>query len=61
MSASSKEQWDLEDDTRPVNPTDNPTFESVLAAYLNRRLPRREQRGEQVCRAEWTRLMARKR
>ena len=37
MSASSKEQWDLEDDARPVNPTDNPTLEFVLAAYLNRR------------------------
>jgi len=36
MNASSKEQWDLEDDARPVNSTDNPTFESVLAAYLNR-------------------------
>jgi hypothetical protein len=32
-----KEMWDVEDDANPVNPSDNPTFESVLAARLSRR------------------------
>lgn len=37
MDATSKAQWDLEDDAHPVNPTDNPTFVSVLEARLSRR------------------------
>ena len=37
MDASSKERWDLEEDAHPCNPTDNPTFASVLAARLSRR------------------------
>jgi uncharacterized protein len=32
-----KETWDAEDDENPVNPSNNPTFESVLAARLSRR------------------------
>jgi hypothetical protein len=31
------EMWDAEDDANPVNPSDNPTLESVLAARLSRR------------------------
>jgi len=38
MDASSKHHWNLEEDASPCNPTDNPTFESVLAARLSRRL-----------------------
>lgn len=37
MAGAFKEQWDLEDDAHPVNPTDNPTFEALLAARLSRR------------------------
>lgn len=37
MDPSSKELWELEEDANPVNPTDNPTFESILAARLSRR------------------------
>jgi secreted PhoX family phosphatase len=37
MDGSSKERWDLEEDAHPCNPTDNPTFASVLAARLSRR------------------------
>ncbi|MGH7268145.1 MAG: twin-arginine translocation signal domain-containing protein, partial [Candidatus Rokuibacteriota bacterium] len=32
-----KETWDAEDDANPVNPSNNPTFESVLTARLSRR------------------------
>ena len=37
MDATSKQHWDLEEDAHPCNTTDNPTFESVLAARLSRR------------------------
>jgi uncharacterized protein len=37
MDASSKERWNLEEDTDPCNPTDNPTFASMLAARVSRR------------------------
>ena len=37
MEASWKERWDLEEDAHPCNPTNNPTFASVLAARLSRR------------------------
>ena len=37
MDMSSKQHWDLEEDVHPCNTTDNPTFESVLAARLSRR------------------------
>jgi hypothetical protein len=37
MDALSKDRWDLEEDAHPCNPTDNPTFASVLAARLSRR------------------------
>ena len=37
MDTSSKPHWDLEEDAHPCNTTDNPTFESVLAARLSRR------------------------
>jgi uncharacterized protein len=37
MDASSKHHWNLEEDASPCNTTDNPTFESVLAARLSRR------------------------
>jgi uncharacterized protein len=37
MDASSKPHWNREEDAYPCNTTDNPTFESVLAARLSRR------------------------
>lgn len=37
MDTASKEFWDLEEDAHPCNTTDNPTFESVMAARLSRR------------------------
>lgn len=33
-----KELWDAEDDANPVNPTDNATFESLVASRLSRRV-----------------------
>jgi hypothetical protein len=37
MDMSSKQHWELAEDVDPCNTTDNPTFESVLAARLSRR------------------------
>jgi uncharacterized protein len=37
MDTSSKLNWNLEEDAHPCNTSDNPTFESVLAARVSRR------------------------
>ena len=37
MDMSSKPHWDREEDAHPCNPTDNPTFASVLTARVSRR------------------------
>lgn len=37
MDASWKDLWQQDEDANPVNPTGNPTFESIVAARLSRR------------------------
>jgi uncharacterized protein len=46
MDASLKEIWERDEDAQPSNPTDNSTFEAILAARLSRR---RLLRGATAC------------